>query len=164
MSRSTQWKKAEESSLSRVLTPCFHVIFHESCFFNTNRDITKNNWLQKFRYFSGKSYKPTVFFQLVSFSKGTSQQCSSCNLTIKRTHHRFVLEYVPKTSCIKKYILRKKSAVDQRRNKVSALLCTGFSFIEKQSSCKAYLQTVKSPILFTGKPTCQRLFWLKLPI
>ena len=33
----------------------------------------------------------------VSFSKVTSLRFSDCNFTIKRTHHRFFLEYVPKT-------------------------------------------------------------------
>ena len=38
----------------------------------------------------------------VSFSKVASLQCSDCNLALKRTHHRFFLKYVPKTSCLKK--------------------------------------------------------------
>ena len=37
----------------------------------------------------------------VSFSKVTNLHCSDWNFTIKRTHHRFFLEYVPKTSCLK---------------------------------------------------------------
>ena len=38
----------------------------------------------------------------VSFSKVTNLQCSACNFAIKRTHHSFFLEYVPKTSFLKK--------------------------------------------------------------
>ena len=45
-------------------------------------------------------------------------QRSDCNLSIKRTHHRLFMEYVPK---INKNILRKKSMVDDRLNKVVAL-------------------------------------------
>ena len=60
------------------------------------------------------------FFNGVSFSKVVSQQFSDCNFTIKRTHHRFFLEYVPKTSCLKKNILRKNSMVDQHLDKVAA--------------------------------------------
>ena len=48
------------------------------------------------------------FYNGVSFGKVTSLQFSGCNFTIKRTHHRFFSEYVPKTSCLKKNILRKK--------------------------------------------------------
>ena len=101
----------------------------------------------------------------VSFSKVTSLQCSDCNFTIKRTHHRFFLDYVLKTSCIKKTILRKKSVVDKRHNKVAALLCTALSFIKKNGahvlpSCRS----VESSSVFTGKPNCQRLLSLKLQI
>ena len=48
-------------------------------------------------------------------------QRSDCNLSIKRTHHKLFMEYVPKTSYFKKNILRKKSMVDERLNKVVAL-------------------------------------------
>ena len=37
----------------------------------------------------------------VSFAKVTSLQCSDCNFTIKRTHHRFFLDYVRQASCLK---------------------------------------------------------------
>ena len=51
-----------------------------------------------------------------SFSKVTSLQ---------RTHYRFFLENVPKTSCLKikksLFFLRKKSMVDQGLNKIAAL-------------------------------------------
>ena len=45
---------------------------------------------------------------------------------IKIAHHRYFLEYVPKTSCLKKHfekknILRKKSMMDQLLNKVATL-------------------------------------------
>ena len=59
------------------------------------------------------------FYHGVSFSKVTSLMLSGCNFTMKRTHHRFFLEYVPKTSCLKKNILRKKSVVDQHLDKVA---------------------------------------------
>ena len=60
------------------------------------------------------------FYNVVSFSKATSLQFSDCNFTIKRTHYRFFLEYVPKISCLKRNILRKNSMVDQRLDKVAA--------------------------------------------
>ena len=39
-------------------------------------------------------------------------QRSDCKFALKRTHHRLFMENVPKTSCFKKNILRKKSMVD----------------------------------------------------
>ena len=57
------------------------------------------------------------FYDGVSFSKVTILQRSDCNFAIKRTHHRFFLEYVPKTSLKKnkrrkRLFLRKKSVVE----------------------------------------------------
>ena len=52
------------------------------------------------------------FHDEVSFSKVTSLQFSDCNFAIKRIHHRFFLENLPKTSClkkIKKVFFREKS-------------------------------------------------------
>ena len=57
----------------------------------------------------------------VSFSKVKSLPRSDYNFTIKRTYPRFILEYVPKTSCPKTNILSKKSMVDQHLNKVANL-------------------------------------------
>ena len=42
------------------------------------------------------------FYGAVSFSKVISLQFSDCNFAIKRIHHRFFLENVPKSSCFKK--------------------------------------------------------------
>ena len=46
------------------------------------------------------------FYDKVSFSKVTNLQCSGCSFAVKRTHQD--LEYVPKTSCLKKRIKREK--------------------------------------------------------
>ena len=48
------------------------------------------------------------FYNRVSFRRVTSLQFSGCNFTIKRTHHKFFLEYIPKTSCLKKEYFKKK--------------------------------------------------------
>ena len=65
------------------------------------------------------------FYDEVSFSKVTTLQCSDCNFAIKRSHHSFFLEYVPKTSCLKKnkksLFLRKKPMMDQRLIKFAVL-------------------------------------------
>ena len=44
----------------------------------------------------------------ISFSKVTNLQCSDCNFAIKTAHHRYFLEYVPKTCCLKKQYFEKK--------------------------------------------------------
>ena len=50
-------------------------------------------------------------YEGVSFSKVTNLQCSDCNFAIKIAHHRYFLEYVPKTSCLKKQYFEKKAYV-----------------------------------------------------
>ena len=60
-------------------------------------------------------------YEGVSFSKVTNLQCSDCNFAIKVANHRYFLEYAPKTSCLKKQYLEKKSMVDQLLNKVPTL-------------------------------------------
>ena len=46
-------------------------------------------------------------YEGVSFSKVTNLQCSDCNFAIKKGHHRFFLENVPNTSCLKKQYFEK---------------------------------------------------------
>ena len=47
-------------------------------------------------------------YEDVSFSKVTNLHCSGCKYAIKIAHHRYFLEYVPKTSCLKKQYFGKK--------------------------------------------------------
>ena len=47
-------------------------------------------------------------YERVSSSKVTNLQCSDCNFAIKIAHHRYFLEYVQKTSCLKKQYFEKK--------------------------------------------------------
>ena len=77
-------QKTEESSIFSDLTPSFHVIFRVICFFTTNGDITKNKWLRKIK------------------NKVITLQFSDYNFATKIIHHRFFLENVPKSSCLKK--------------------------------------------------------------
>ena len=46
-------------------------------------------------------------YDAVSFSKVASLLCSDCSLVIKRTRNRLFLEYVPKSSCLRKNKKRK---------------------------------------------------------
>ena len=48
-------------------------------------------------------------YEEVSFSKVTNLQCSDCNFAIKIAYHRYILSYVPKTSCFKKQYFEKKA-------------------------------------------------------
>ena len=43
----------------------------------------------------------------VSFSKVTNVQSSDCKFAIKTVHNRYFLEYVAKTSCLKKQYFEK---------------------------------------------------------
>ena len=58
----------------------------------------------------GKSLKISQenVFEGVSFSKFTNLQCSDFSFAIKIAHHIYFLEYVPKTSCLKKQYFEKK--------------------------------------------------------
>ena len=47
-------------------------------------------------------------YERASFSKVTNLQCSDCNFVIKIAYHRYFLEYVPKTSSLKKQYFDKK--------------------------------------------------------
>ena len=47
-------------------------------------------------------------YEGVYFSKVTNLQCSASSFAIKIAHHRYFLEYVPKTSCLKKQYFEKK--------------------------------------------------------
>ena len=60
-------------------------------------------------------------YEGVSFSKVTNLQCSDCNFAMKLAHNRYLLEYVPKTSWLKKQYFEKKSMVDHLFNKVATL-------------------------------------------
>ena len=99
-------------------------------------------------------------FLLVKFA---SLQRSDCNFAIKRTHHRLFLEYVQKTSCLKKnkkrksLFFRKKSIVDHRLScspVVNKLQILPKSRARVRSSCR----NAERSNIFTGKPPWWRLF------
>ena len=47
-------------------------------------------------------------YEGVSFSKVINLQCSDCNFAIEIAHHRYFLEYVSKTGCLKQQYVEKK--------------------------------------------------------
>ena len=63
-----------------------------------------------------KINKSLEFFRKASMmqflSKVECLQCPDCNFSIERLHHRFFPQYVSKSSCLKKNILRKKSMME----------------------------------------------------
>ena len=70
-------------------------------------------------------------------SKIECLQCSDCNSSIKRLHHRFSPEYVSTSSCQEEYF-EKKVNHGKCFNKVEALQYKPRNFIKnraKQSSC-----------------------------
>ena len=71
----------------------------------------------------GKSLKISKenVYEGVSFSKVTNLQCSGCNFAIKIAHHRYFLEYVSKTSCLKKQYFEKNVYGGQLLNKDATL-------------------------------------------
>ena len=99
--RSTQCKKEEESCLFCGLTLCFYVTFHIICLFSTDEDVKEITDCESLKI------PQENFYDEVSFKKVASLQCSDCNFAIKRTHRRLFLEYVAKTSCLKKNKKRK---------------------------------------------------------
>ena len=64
----------------------------------------------------GKSLEISLgnVYEEISFSKDTNLQCSDCNFAIKIAHHRYFLEYAPKTSCLKKQYLENNSTIKSR--------------------------------------------------
>ena len=54
------------------------------------------------------------FYDRVSFSKIAITQCSDCNFAVKRIPHRFFLEYVLKTSYLKKNKKRKRVSFEKK--------------------------------------------------
>ena len=91
----------------------------------------------------------------------TSLLCSDCNFAIKRSHHRFVLEYVPKPSSLKKNILQKKSIVDLRHSKVATPQYTTLNLIKKAELMYDLPEEAVKDI-FIGKPLWLRLFFTKV--
>ena len=61
-------------------------------------------------------------------------------------YHRFLLEYAPKTSCLKENILRKKSIVEQRFIQVEALFYTAHNFIKNGVHARPFYEALKNLI------------------
>ena len=129
-------------SLFRGLTPSFQVIFRVICFFRTNeREIM----LREITDCKSSETSQEIFYDEVFFNKVSSIQCSDCNCALKITHNRFFLEYLPKTSCLKKNKKRKSLFWEKGLwwTSVSIKLqpCSTQPSVlsKKQNSCKTFL-------------------------
>ena len=88
----------------------------------------------------------------VYFSKVASLQCNDCTFTINRLHHRFFLENVWKTSCLKGTFL-KRFMMQHRFNKVQRcsaqppiLVKPEFTLDLTDETLKIYVSTGKHPL------------------
>ena len=105
-------------------------------------------------------------YEGVSFSKVTSLQCSDCNFAIKRTHRRFVLEYVTKTCCLE--TTKSKSFFEKKVNRgpTSSSSCSPVvynpQFYQKSGAhVRPSCRSAESSNIFTGKCLWWRLFFTK---
>ena len=99
------------------------------------------------------------------FSKVVCLQCPDCNSSIKRLHHRFFPQYVSKSSCLKKNILRKKSMMENVLIKLRPC-STKPEILSKVELSRAHVRPVcrsaENSNVFTEKPPQRRLIFSKV--
>ena len=99
------------------------------------------------------------------FSKVVCLQCPDCNSSIKRLHHRFLAQYVSKSSCLKKNILRKKSMMENVLIKFRPC-STKPAILSKTELNRAHVRPVcrsaENSNVFTKKPPRRRLIFSKV--
>ena len=99
------------------------------------------------------------------FSKVVCLQCPDCNSSIKRLHHRFLAQYVSKSNCLKKNILRKKSMMENVLIKLRP--CSRKpAILSKTELNRAHVRPVcrsaENSNVFTKKPPRRRLIFSKV--
>ena len=111
------------------------------------------------------------FYDGVSFSKVTNLQCSDCNFAIKRTHHRFFLQYLPKTSCLKKNEKRKSLLFEKKvydgptpEQGCSAVVHNPQFYRKSRAHVRPSCRSVESSNILTGKTPQWSLFPEKLQV
>ena len=101
----------------------------------------------------------------VFFSKVVCLQCIDCNSSIKRLHHRFFPQYVSKSSCLKKNILRKKSVMENVLIKLR-LCSTKPTILSKTELNRAHVRpfcrSAESSNVFAKKPPRRKLLFSKV--
>ena len=97
------------------------------------------------------------FYDGVSFSKVTSQQCSDRNFTINKTHQRLLLEYVPKLAVLKRI---KREVIFFWGKKCSPVAQSPQIYQKRAAHVRPSCRSAGISNLFTG--TWWRLFFTKV--
>ena len=96
------------------------------------------------------------------FSKIVCLQCPDCNSSIKTLQHRFFPQYVSKSSCLKKNILRKKSMMENVLRPCS----TKPAMLSKTELNRAHVRTfcrsAENSNVFRKKPPQPRVLFSKV--
>ena len=110
----------------------FQAVFLEILFFTTQRKMLR-------KLFYRESFPENVY-DVVYSGKVASVQCTDSRSTLNRLHHRFFLEYVPKTNWLKKIISEK------------SLRCSSFLL-------RTFWRNAKNYDVFEGKPLRWKLLF-----
>ena len=99
------------------------------------------------------------------FSQVVCLQCPDCNSSIKRLHHRFFPQYMSKSSCLKKNILRKNSMMENVLIKLRP--CSTKPAISSKTELsrahvKPFCRSAENSNVFTRKPPRRRLILSKV--
>ena len=102
---------------------------------------------------------------VIFFSKVDSLQCLDCNSSINRLHHRFFPQYVSKSSCLEKNILRKKSIMENVLIKLKPC-STKLAILSKAELSRAHIRpscrSAENSNVFTEKPPRWGLLFSKV--
>ena len=101
----------------------------------------------------------------VFFSKVVYLQCPDCSSSIKRIHRRLFPQYVSKSICLKKNILRKKSMMENVLIKLRP--CSTKSAILSKTELnrvhvRPFCRSAENSNVFTKKPSRRRLLFSKV--
>ena len=101
----------------------------------------------------------------IFFSKVVCLQCPDCNSSIKSLHHRFFPQYISKSSCFKKNILRKKSMMENVLIKLRPC-STKPAILSKTELNRVYVRpfcrSTENANVFTKKSPRRRLLFSKV--
>ena len=95
------------------------------------------------------------------FSKVKSLPRSGYNFTIKRTYHRFILEYVPKASCLKKIFWEKSIWWSSVLIKMQPFTAQPSILSTSKAHLRASCRSAENANIFISKPLWWRLFVIK---
>ena len=133
--------------------PCVHAWISSSLSCNL---IPQHRWSYYTKWLISNVWKLLRKTSVMNlFRKVANLQCTDCDSTINRLHHRLFSEYVLKTSCHKKIFLRKISILCQHSNNVTALQRTARNFTKIVALVSPFWKSAGNSDEFTRK----RLWW-----